>query len=131
MLDALKRIYEEGGPLVGVAYSMYNDNANWVTAVGLRFGTISAVFRAVPDDDTLNVSLGPLTPDEDETVIEVTESNPWCSCVGRGVSWAWRLTNQQGYSDGARLEFCNPDEQSSTVVEFVVVASGIQILTLA
>jgi hypothetical protein len=32
----------------------------------------------------------------------------------------WRLTNQQGYTDGVRLEFSVPGEESRVTVELLV-----------
>jgi hypothetical protein len=84
------------------------------------------VFRAVPDDDTLAVTFGSLDSDTEETLIEAGTTQPWLACIGSGVRWAWLLTNQQGYSDGVRFEFGNPDEASRAVVELLVVASAIQ-----
>jgi hypothetical protein len=39
------------------------------------------------------------------------------------------LTNQRGYSDGIRLEFGNPQQMESVLVELVVVASAIRIFS--
>jgi Family of unknown function (DUF6334) len=89
------------------------------------------VFRAVEADDTLAVSAGPLVPGKDETPIDATGSAPWSACIGFGVRWAWRLTNQQGYTDGLRLELGGPDGASSTVVELIVAASAIQMFVAA
>lgn len=122
----LAKIYEEGGPLVSVEYLVFQGNARFVTAVGLLFASVSVVFRAVEADDTLAVILSRLVPGEDETPVEATNSVPWSACLGSSVRWAWRLTNQQGYPDGVRLEFGVPDK-ASTVVELIVAASAIQI----
>ncbi|MGE8280516.1 MAG: DUF6334 family protein [Stenotrophomonas sp.] len=43
----------------------------------------------------------------------------------QAVAWAWLMTNQQGYTDGARLEFGDPDNQQSMVVKLVAGASSI------
>ena len=126
MRDTLAKIYEEGGPLVSVEYLVFQGDARFVTAVGLLFASVSVVFRAVDADDTLALSLSRLVPGEDETPVEATNSVPWSACLGSSVRWAWRLTNQQGYPDGVRLEFGIPDKASSTVVELIVVASAIQ-----
>jgi hypothetical protein len=131
MLDTLAKIYNEGGPLVGVAYVLFDGNAHFITKIGLRFGSISAVFRAVQADDTLAVSLGPLVPDRDETSVDVGHSDPWSSCLGSAIRWAWQLTNQQGYQDGVRLEFGDPHMGSNCVIELIVAASAIQIFVAA
>ena len=58
MLDTLAKIYDDGGRLIGVSQTLFEGDARFVTAFGLRFESVSAIFRAFPDDDTLAVSLG-------------------------------------------------------------------------
>jgi hypothetical protein len=84
------------------------------------------VFGAVEADDTLAVSLGALVSSENETLIESTHSAPWSACLGLGLRWAWSLTNQQGYLDGVRLEFGDPNRPFGLIVELTVAASAIQ-----
>lgn len=126
MLDTLAKIYDGSGPLVGVSYTLFEGDPQFITAVELRFESLTAVLRAV-SDDTLAVSLSTLVPQLGETLIETADSAPWPACIGLGIRWAWRLTNQQGYSDGVRLEFGEPSRVSSAVVELVVVASAIHV----
>jgi uncharacterized protein DUF6334 len=128
MLDILAKICDDGGPLVGVSCTLFEGDPQFITAVGLQFESLSAVLRAVPDDDTLTVSLGMLAPEPGETLIDAADSGPWPVCMGLCVCWAWCLTNQQGYSDGVRLEFSEPGRVSRAVVEFVVAASAIYVL---
>jgi hypothetical protein len=127
MLDVLAKIYDEGGAFLGAEYTLFQGDRGFITAVGLRFETIDAVFRADPDHDTLVVTIDRLRPDADETLIDASNSAPWTTCVGFGIRWAWRLTNQQGYSDGVRLEFAKPGESSRAVLELIVAASAIEI----
>jgi hypothetical protein len=101
---------------------LFEGNQQFITAVELRFESLTAVLRAVQDDDTLAVSLGMLAPEPGETLIDAADSGPWPTCMGLGIRWAWCLTNQQGYSDGVRLEFGVPGVASSAVVELVVAA---------
>jgi hypothetical protein len=126
MLDVLTRICDEGGLLVSVEYLLFENNPRIVTRMVLRFASISVVCRAVEADDTLALALGSLIPGDDETIVDVSSAAPWSACGGSDVRWAWSLTNQQGYSDGARLEFVNGAKSSKTVVEMIVVASAIQ-----
>jgi hypothetical protein len=128
MLDTLTKIHDAGGHLVNVTCTLFEGDRNLVTAVGLRFESISVVFRANSDDDTLIASIGSLTPDADETLVDISDSSPWVTCLGAGACWLWQLTNQQGYADGVRLEFGNPDEQSRAVFELLVTASAIETL---
>ena len=65
MLDALAKIYDGGGSLIGVGYALFEGDPRFVTAVGLRFESVSAVFRAVaeregPSDKVLIVGAGAL-----------------------------------------------------------------------
>jgi hypothetical protein len=126
MLDTLAKIYDDGGRLAGVTCALFGGDPRFVTAVGLRFVSASAVFRAVADDDTLSASLGPLIPTPDETLIEAGGFAPWSGCVGLSICWAWRLTNHQGYTDGVRLEFGERGQEPRAVVELIVAASAIR-----
>ena len=127
MIETLAKIYDDGGRLLGVSQARFESDPRFITAVSLRFEFLSAVFRAVPDDDTLAVRLGALVSEPFETLSEVSCIAPWSECVGFGVCWAWRLTNQQGYSDGVRLEFSKPGKAPRAVIELVVTASAIQV----
>jgi len=127
MLDTLAKIYDGGGRLVGVSYTLFEGDPQFITAVELRFESLTAALRAVPDDDTLAVSLGTLEQRPGETLIEASDYGPWSACIGLSICWAWCLTNQQGYSDGVRLEFSERGGVSIAVVEFVVAASTIHL----
>src|SRR4051812_35376877 len=127
MLDTLRRICDDGGRLIGVGYALFGNDPGFVTAIGLRFESLAAVFRAVPDDDTLVAGTGPLVPTADEAVTQAGHSLPWSTCMGLGVCWAWSWTNQQGYTDGVRLEFSEPGKASQAVVELLVIASAIKV----
>jgi len=41
------------------------------------------------------------------------------------VEWLWAMTNQQGYSDGVRLQLCSKSER--LVFEFIAAASAIDV----
>jgi uncharacterized protein DUF6334 len=131
MLDILAEIYDSGGLLVRVRYALFEGDPRFIKAVELQFESRSVVFRAVADDDTLAVSLGELKSEPYETLVEVSESEEWLNCVDCGICWAWQLTNQQGYSDGVRLEFSEPGEGSRAVIELIVVASAIKLFAVA
>jgi hypothetical protein len=127
MLDALARIYDDAGRLLGVTYTLFEGGPRFVTSVALRFESLTAWFRAVPDDDTLAVEFVALPISDGESVVDVSAELPWADCLECGVSWAWRMTNQQGYTDGIRFEFGRPNEVVSVIVELVVVASAIRL----
>ena len=128
MLETLAKIYDAGGRLVNVTCTLFEGDRTFVTAIGLRFETISAVFRANPADDTLIASVGSLKPNSDETLIDISDSSPWRTCLGTNACRLWQLINQQGYPDGVRLEFGNSDAPSRAVIELLVAASAIRTL---
>jgi hypothetical protein len=127
MLDILARVFDDAGRLREVAYARFEGDPRFVTAVALRFDSLTAVFRAMPDDDTLAASVGALNPAADQVLADVSRDFPWANCIGLGLSWAWGMTNQQGYTDGVRLEFGKPNDAHSEVVELVVAASSIRV----
>ena len=120
MLDDLAKIFDDGGRLLGVNAAILE--SEWVTAIELRFESLSAVFRAVSDDDSLNLSIASLSPEPGEVIVDLGSSPPWMNCVGSGLQWVWQLINQQGYHDGVRFEF-----GEGTIIELVVVASAIKV----
>jgi hypothetical protein len=126
MLDTLAKICDDCGRLRGVSCTRFGGDANFVTAVGLEFERLSVILRANPDDDSLDISLGTLTADAEETLSDISHSAPWSSCLSAGARWLWQLTNQQGRNDAVRFEFGNPDEQSRGVIELLVVASAVE-----
>lgn len=127
MLGTLAKIYDDGGPLIGAMHALVGGDPRFIAAVELRFESFSVIFRAVPNDDTLAVNVGSLVPEPDEVLSEAADRAPWSVCVGHDVSWAWRLTNQQGYADGVRLEFDARGEASRATVELIVTASAIKL----
>ncbi|MBC2604811.1 DUF6334 family protein [Pelagicoccus albus] len=69
-------------------------------------------------------------PEFDEIVItkeerkERTEPPILAGCFR--VTWSWILTNQQGYTDGLRIEM-KSEEDETYCYEFISIASGIEI----
>jgi uncharacterized protein DUF6334 len=128
----LGEIYDkEANRLVRVSYALFDGEPNFITAVEMHFESFFATFRAIADDDTLTASLGAIELDSDELLVDVSKSEPWSQCLGSRMPWLWRLTNQQGYDDGVRIEFTKPGENFTFVVEFIVMASAIQIFSAA
>jgi len=127
MLEILAEIFDNGGKFVGVTYALFEGDPRFITAVGLQFESLSATFRAVPDDDTIATSLASLSPEPQEILFTATTSELWQKCIGARICWAWQLTNQQGYSDGVRLMFSKRGGESVATVELVVAASAIEL----
>ena len=132
MLETLWKIIQEENQLFeGVAYALFEGDRNFITAIELRFTSLVFNLRAIADDDTLSISRGALQLDEYESLFEPEESDLWSSCIGEHIVWGWRLTNQQGYDNGLRLEFSTPENKIGPVVEFVVMASAIHLYSSA
>ena len=131
MLDTLANIIEEQNQLIGVKYALFESDPKFITAVELRFTSLAFNLRAIADDDTLSVNFGELKLESDESLVEAENSDLWSSCKDGHIVWDWRLTNQQGYNDGLRLEFKKWEEESSTIVEFIVMASAIYTYSVA
>ena len=125
MIEELRRICDEAGPLTGADHALFEGDRRFITTVVLRFESLTAVIRAVSEDDTLTVALGPFRPEPQETTVAASAALVWAKCLHRPVFWAWQLTNQQGYADGVRLEFGTPEQP--VTVELIVVASSIKL----
>ena len=127
MLDVLARLFDDAGRLVSVSRSEFGTGVRPMTvAVGLHFESLTVEFRADEDLDTLVAKLGPVPPGPNETRREIGELPPWNACVGLGLQWLWRLTNHQGYNDGVRMEFGEPERSPGVVVELIVAGSAIE-----
>lgn len=127
MQETLAKIYDHESWLSSVTIARFDADRPFVTGVELRFGSLPATFRANKDDDTLVATIGPLVATLDESLVDVSASSPWSACLGLKARWLWELTNQQGYTDGVRFEFGEPDKPFQVVVELVVLASEIDI----
>lgn len=127
MLDTLHRICDAGGRLLGVTRALFEGDPTFVTAIAFRFEGLTVTFHAVSDDDTLDCVVGEFVAEPEEVLADASESPPWPACLGLSPAWIWQLTNQQGYTDGVRLEFGEPARP--VVVELLVIASAIRVFT--
>ncbi|HEV3439361.1 MAG TPA: DUF6334 family protein [Gemmata sp.] len=128
MIESLRRVCDEGGRLVGVDLALFDGDEQFVTAVCLKFESLIAVFKALSEYDTLELTIGPFEVDEEEKIVSASASHPWVNVIGGKVFWGWQLTDQQGYSDGVQLEFTEPGTlQRRGIVQMVVAASMIEI----
>ena len=125
LLDILRKLTYEAGTFVSAEEFIFDtDSPDFVVGMALHFEQLSFHFDAQPDDDTIAISLTPPVPAADHLRLSVSDRIPWSAVSGHGCRWAWLLTNQQGYTDGVRLEFTT--QPAATFVEFVVAASGIR-----
>lgn len=128
MLNTLATLFDSGRALFSVRYLLFEGDPEFITAVELSFESIKAVFRAEPDFDTLAANIGSLETAPDETIFDASHLQPWHRFMGLQFSFAWQMTNQQGYTDGVRFDFDGQTGQPS-IIEMVVYASAIRIYT--
>jgi hypothetical protein len=130
-IDNLWKINQEAGKLVDVKYVCYEAFPDFRVSINLRFEALTVYFIAEPDFDTIDVSFDEpkFEPEHLFKVVTVSKEFPWQSACGRRICWAWGMVNQQGYADGVRLEFSDPDDKNSVFIELVVAGSSIELFT--
>jgi hypothetical protein len=104
--DLLRRVVDDYGVLVSIAGASSEPRE---TGRASRFNEYTFGFEAGiltvaahGPDDTIRL-LESAT--ELLFISTLTMEPPWASAVACGVTWVWRLTNQQGYPDGLQVEF--------------------------
>lgn len=120
MLDLLRQACFDGGRLRGVREELLALDSPLVAVIELQFEALTINISAVTEDDTVLIALGPLA----ETTL-TAGGVFWPHCIGKPLQWAWLMTNHQGYADGVRLEFNDPDERASVHMDLIVSASSI------
>jgi hypothetical protein len=122
MIDALHQTVYQGGRLLGVREALLWEESDRVSALELTFEALTLTLSVDSEFDSIQATLAPMA---DGMIIRKAAQDVWQSCLGKGLHWAWRLTNQQGYDDGVRLEFHNPGEDTSVRAELIAMASAI------
>jgi hypothetical protein len=122
MIELLRHACYNGGNLRHVREILLDPDYEPIMAVELQFDALTVTFSAMADDDTIMAASGPFTGPLRQTINPV-----WALCIGKSLQWAWLMTNQQGYTDGARLEFNDPDNPQSVIVELVAEASSLSV----
>jgi len=129
--ETIARIHDDAGPLRAVRYVLFEDSLTFIVGVILEFETLTATILAEPNYDEILVRLTPYENEPDEKIVAVGTESPWLEMFGLSVLWVWEMTNQQGYTDGLRLEFGDPDDsEKSRTVEMVVAASSIKLFAV-
>jgi hypothetical protein len=128
-VDNLWKINQEAGKLIDVEYVLFGGDPNFRITVILKFEALTAYFIAESDYDTIKVAFDCPTHEPEHQIVTKSKEFPWQTACGRSVCWAWSMANQQGYADGVRLEFSNPDKKDSVFIEMVVAASSIELFS--
>lgn len=94
----LREVVNSFGAIKAVAVEEYEAVILSTVKITLESGEL--VISAVPDDDTVRVSLS-----SDPGVIfrDVSVEDPWRCLIDSEPLWIWLLTNQQGYTDGIQI----------------------------
>jgi hypothetical protein len=116
MLDGLHRIRQEGGRLVGADYVLVEGKREWLTAIGLRFEHLAAVFRVQPEDDSISFRFGEMQAEKNELVVPSGESSFWPQCCGARLSFFCELVSYNDTNFGPLLFFFDPTRRFETSI---------------
>jgi len=112
MLNDTTTIVNSLTPLNAVHVAHPLDAPHSIVAIELQFGSAVLTMRAEPTNDTISVSLVAIQRRPDISVVDSSRFVPWSDVIGHRLNWAWKLTNQLGYTDGVRLQFLASDADS-------------------
>ena len=126
-MTVLQQVFDRAGVLQEVSEARLEGAPHLVTALRLRFENLSLIVSADGETDTVLLAVGDSTDDPGVVQVRVSESAPWSSIIGLGLRWGWELTNHQGYTDGVRFEFADPDRAVSQEIELIVAASTLRL----
>jgi len=124
VLTELQKLFDEAGPLLAVGETRFESSPAFVTAYDFAFANLSARLLADSEFDTIRLVVAPRGVPSNAGTLDVSTCAPWTRAIGLEVVWAWALTNQQGYTDGLRLQFGLGEK--GVVVELVVSASRLE-----
>ena|SRR5690606_12146993 len=122
MIHLLQQVCSGGGKLRRVRTLPLSPDSPLACALELQFDSGVLSILAVEEDDTVALSQSEL-----DGSLGVHTNPIWSRCIDKPLQWAWLMTNQQGYTDGVRLEFNDLESPEPVVVDLVVAASSINI----
>lgn len=135
--DQIASLFNKQEKLEAVLYSIYDaassGGRDCIAAIQLSFdnGTIATI-SINTELDNLMIGLHPMAIDQDCYVVDASHTVFWDKMLGRTLSWIWLLTNQQGYQDGIRFEFCaRPEDEEKMIVTLIGIASRIEVFSSA
>jgi hypothetical protein len=97
-----------------IEYYLYRDDEvsskeSWLVAIALQFQEARMIVEVNPDTDEADLFVGKDSVlrywTTNSVVRDVTAQPEWSGLVGADCVWWWQLKNQQGYADGAQIEF--------------------------
>jgi Family of unknown function (DUF6334) len=125
-------IIDQGEPLRAVHCIFDEDLPKGPVAIIFTFETSSFCALVNASDDSLSTSSAlPLELQSHARSKVDDNSAPWNQMIGAALIWSWRLTNQQGYSDGLQLEFRRDGHGALACVQLIAIASTLELRSLA
>jgi hypothetical protein len=125
-------IIDRGEQLRVVHFIFDEDLPKGPVAIIFTFETLSFCALVNASDDTLSISSAlPLELQSHARIKVDDNSAPWNQMMGAALIWSWRLTNQQGYSDGLQLEFRRDGHGALACVQLIAIASTLELRSLA
>ncbi len=130
--EPFSTVHETGEPLINVQGFFFVDEPSDDMLVAVQFEFENhVVVLAAQDDDTLQVIESSRHIDEVRVDSRnLSKLSPWNRALGKPLLWSWRMTNQQGYSDGVQLQFATNVTGEKAEVQLIVVASEIKVKEL-
>jgi len=129
--ELLREAAHRNSPVIRVEYFIDSDLPRRPVAIGISFRDGALYVLAQGDDDSINIADSiPKELRRDLTVIDVSYSNSWRRVIEAKLIWGWLLTNHQGYTDGAQLEFRGESSGDTSCVQVLVIASTLEVRTV-
>lgn len=124
MIEALQKASDDGNRLVSVREALLEPGYALISDIELKFEGCTIVVSAMEEFDTISIAMATLP---ESKAFNSTINSFWQDCVGKQLQWAWLMKSHQGYTDGVRLEFFDPDFPGSVIGELVVGASSLHL----
>ena len=124
----LASLVDQGARLRFVECFFDKDLPKGPVAVRFEFENASLCLAVDASDDTILVA--DTCPSEYRSALasSVDDSvSPWDAMLGSELTSAWVLTNQQGYRDGAQLEFRNIKTNIVVCIQLIAIASTLEL----
>jgi hypothetical protein len=113
-------------------YTYANDveaDPRWLVAVALHFAEGVLIIEAEPATDQAEMRLQPDAGLQywagKSAVADASQRPMWSGLLGAKCVWRWRLTNQQGYADGAQVEL-SVGRGCTATFQWIAIASRLQ-----
>ncbi len=125
-MEHLTFLVNSGEKLQNVKAYFHPDLANDIVKFSLCFGT-KTLFITVNEDDSLQLSFESSDKGLLKKEVNMAEDTVWLGAANKPIRWGWKMVNSSGFTDGIQLEFAESVSELSFTLQFIAVASRIQI----